>query len=263
MNTNFQTRIASFLKIKNISKEELQSKLTFSLDKEAFTLEEICELSYNLDTEISQLFTCLCNQDIYNTLSSFCDGIKSKDYPRVKRTILAGKLVNVEDKLYFNNRHLRIVHKNALSTEMADMLFKLLLDNNDYVLARMLSSKDLYYKFNKIESESYLNYLLGDTNANVLEPDCYAAEIYKALPIEDKKVVEKLLINNYSKLADIYTKAVQDGLLIDKTPNLFTVKFNKDDNVRIDFYFIDDVYNSFNEELKAKALEILKPIIEK
>lgn len=234
--------------------------LKIDVEKNEYTFNEIFDLALNLKFPIRNLVVTLVNPNISYNLKSFEIAIKKAEIEKVKRNILSGYIINVEDKLYFYNRQYNITKKNRLSVETTNALFELLLKNDEWQIARMLSSKGLYYKFQDL-NDSKLKYLLGDLEKDLLFPDYYTAKIYKELDDKSKEIVKNLLVKNYKRLVEIFENAKKDKLDITVEGDVFTtLKRLSEGKIDYNVYSIDDTYKVFEKEEQKIVKEIIKKI---
>ena len=240
-----------------INKDDLSVDIT----KDEFTFKEIYALSLELKVSLRDLFSTMVLSDLFYSAKSLIKGIENGEFDKVKKTILSGYVFNCNDKLYFTNRKYRIVEKDCLPEDVAMKLFELLIKNDEWDMARRLSSKGLYYKFTTLDDKN-IKYLLGDINEDILSPDYYAAEIYKLLDDESKKTVKDLMMMHYVYIVLAYKEAKNEGLKIEFiSENSFTVsKKIGDDEYEYRIYLIDDLYKEFDKESQEIVIRLLKEI---
>lgn len=253
MNQNLE-RLIKDLKI-------TKNDLSVDITKDKFTFDEFYQLSLDMKLSLRELMLTLIKPDIYYSAISFSNGVLNGDINKVKKTILFGYVVNCNDILYFSNTNYRILEKYKISDDVVIKLFELLIQFNEWDIARKLSSKNLYYKFSSVDNLN-INYLLGDISGDILSPDIYARNIYKNLDEESKKIVRDLMIMHYFYVMLAYKEAKKQGLKVklEWDSSFFVSKEITENNREYQKYFIDDLYQEFDQESQKIILKIFREI---
>lgn len=261
MNKNLK----KLLKVNNLTMEDLG----LDPNEEKFTFEEIYNLSIEIKLPLKGVFSSVLRNKTYHNVREFEKGVLNEEFDKVLNSVIGGYVINVNDKLYFINSTLRVSGRAIVSEEASIKLLELLLLKNEWALARRLSSKNFFYKFDNIYDERFpegalLNYLLGeyDFESNItVDLDCYSDYLFNNLEPKSKEEVKNLLMENYRCLfsAYLYGKAEGEKFEIDK--NYFAY-FIKDDEENQTYYmhFITNIYKNFSDEEQKEVIKILEAI---
>ena len=261
MNKNLK----QLLKMNNLTMEDLG----LDPNTERFTFEEIYNLSMETGLPLKNVFSSVLRNDVYYSVKAFERGVLNGEIEKVIKTIVSGYVLNVNDKLYFANTNYRLSGKNLIDDEVAYKLLELLLMNNECVLARRLSSKNLFYKFDNIYDERFpegalLSYLLGeyDFESNrTVDLDYYSDYLYNNLEPKSKEEVKSLLMENYKCLVSAYLYGKAEGEKFEIGKNYFAY-FIKEDEENQTYYmhFIPDIYKNFSDDEQKEVITILEAI---
>ena len=261
MNKNLK----KLLKVNNLTMEDLG----LDPNKEKFTFDEIYNLSIETGLPLKSVFSSVLRNNEYYSVKAFERGVLNGEIEKVIKTIVSGYVLNVNDKLYFVNTNYRLTEKNLINYEESYKLLELLLINNEWALARRLSSKNFFYKFDNIYDERFpkgalLNYLLGeyDFESNItVDLDYYSDYLFNNLEPKSKEEVKNLLMENYRCLfsAYLYGKAEGEKFEIDKNYFAYFIK-EDEENQTYYMHFITDIYKNFSDEEQKEVIRILEVI---
>ena len=253
------------LELKGLTMEDLG----LDPNKEEFTFEEIFNLSIELQLPFKNLFSTVVRNKTYYSVKSFERGVLNGEIDKVVNTIVAGYVLNINDKLYYTNTNYRISNKNLVDKEVSDKLLELLLMNNYWLLARMISSKDYYYKFDNAFDERFpkdalINYLLGKYDFDSLctiNLDYYSKLVFNNLNLKSKEYMKNILMENYRVLFSAYLYGKAEGENFEMGKNYFAY-FIKEDEENQTYYmhFITDIYKNFSDEEQKEVINILEAI---
>ena len=261
MNKNLK----KFLELRGLTIEDLG----LDPNKDEFTFEEIFNLSIELQLPFKSLFSTVVRNKTYYSVKSFERGVLNGEIDKVVNTIVAGYVLNINDKLYYTNTNYRISDKNLVNKEVSDKLLELLLMNNYWLIARMISSKNYYYKFNNIFDErfpenSLINYLLGKYDFDSLSTinlDYYSELIFNGLDFDSQEYVKNILMENYRCLFSAYSYGKSEGENFEIGKNYFAYFIEKtEDEQTYHMHFITDIYKNFSAEEQKEVTEILELI---
>ena len=141
--------------------------------------------------------------------------------------------------------------------------------NNYWLIARMISSKDYYYKFNNIFDErfpenSLINYLLGKYDFDSLSTinlDYYSELIFNGLDFDSQEYVKNILMEIYRCLFSAYSYGKAEGENFEIGKNYFAYIIEKtEDEQTYHMHFITDINKNFSDEEQKEVTEILELI---
>ena len=261
MNKNLK----KLLKMNNLTMEDLG----LDPNTEKFTFDEIFNLSIETGLPLKSVFSSVLRNNVYYSVKEFERGVLNGEIEKVIKTIVSGYVLNVNDKLYFVNTNYRLKEKNVINDETAYKLLELLLLNNKWVLAKSLSSRNFFYKFDNIYDERFpkgalLNYLLGeyDFESNMTANlEYYSDYLFNNLEPKSKEEVKSLLMENYRCLLKAYHFGKEKGEKFEIGKNYFAyfIKENEE-NQTYYMHFISDIYKNFSDEAQKEVIRILESI---
>ena len=261
MNKNLK----ELLEVNNLTMEDLG----LDPEKEEFTFEQIFNLSLEIKLPLKRVFSSILRNKTYYNVREFEKGVLNGEFDKVLNCVIGGYIINVNDRFYFINSTLRVSDKAIVSEEASIKLLELLLINNEWALARSLSSRNFFYKFDNIYDERFpkgalLNYLLGeyDFESNMTANlEYYSDYLFNNLEPKSKEEVKSLLMENYRCLLKAYHFGKEKGEKFEIGKNYFAyfIKENEE-NQTYYMHFITDIYKNFSDEEQKEVITILEAI---
>lgn len=260
--------LEKYLKFKNVNIEEMFKELNIDINKDDYSFEEIQQISYKLRLPIKNLFAVVSNDSskIYN-VNSFMKAVEEGKLEEVLKSIVGGCVTNVSGRLYFGVAPYRISPYNAFNYDMMLRLIEFLLEHKEIELARRLSSKNIYYKFNSLSKDKFskevlIDYLFGDECEKYMLLTDYTYEIYISLDDESKKEFEKYMVEKYEEISkihnDLLTKEAE--IIYEKSSFSYFEQINEKE-CSYHIYYVDDIYKLFGIDEQKRVEELLKPFI--
>lgn len=238
---------------KNLNLKEIQNKLNIDFSKKEYTIEEIQKISKELKVSLRDMFETILHINNCYSKSSLQRALDNNEVEKVISTVACNHVVNVNGEIYFALKHNRIIEREKLSEEYSMKLLKLLLENGEWELARSLSSKNMFYRFDKLDNNS-MKYLLGESINGMLSPDYFFKEAYSCLNQEYKDKVYELMLNHYKNIVNV----CKSSEIVEKGDKIIIIKQPSSDGVY--GIYLDDSYEAFEDTKKEEIIKLLNEI---